>query len=1010
MKTAILTSKYAASTVDVALLSEKLGASLIFAEALSTEALDGTSLIVNALGDAYCEDTFTLLLDAFGKGTDIIFTSAKPFTKPFSVVDGSAVFRAPTDAALRRFKLAETVYDDGECGNDVVFTASCERYVTLASILSEGKLTRLYSPSYHLSYHLGDAFHPYFAPNIKDAELHILVSCTDGDICRAAPLTKASLFGGGNAYFLNFETEDAHELLHKLIPLLCEDAAKGTCDLEFSAKQSLYHEGETVELCVSAKLKKLEKVTFTVVVADHVFAFVGKGEFEKVIPVEGLGKGLHNAHITAKSGGNLIEERDFGFFVTTTDELKEKASEYSPLTFDPAVSPDYMLKDGVPFPMHGVNFFCTDGMRTFLLHPNITQLKKDFARLRALGFNILRTGIWVLAESFYEKDGRITAETERNLQALLLAATEADFTIQFVLDAFSFNLWDRYSTPLFKGSNNSCTKNAVASFSEAVKDFKNIQIDIINEPSYNLNDAWALATPLGDEQELKEFRDFLRERYNGDIRALRDAWGVSPDEVADFDTVMPPDGSKFMRDDKLDRKNLPTTRVATRDFYDFADNVFANWMLSLKEASRATGARIPFTLGRDEPTRVPTHQRGVAQGGYDFTSWHQWHHDSIILSEYLLCKVRGTVCCGQEIGVYPFFEYRYDRDRLSEQDINRMLCRKMLYTFGNFLLWQAQSDPFMESVCEFQLGVLRADGSESPACAFLKRLGAFEDTVAPLLLGRKEPDDILLIFPESLHFSPDFPLAQKHFSRAAFTLHNGLRRQCNVTFESTLSEENRRFFGEPKLIILTDSVLLRESAWQFLLGEVENGATLLLCADPDCDEYGRDKHRFAAITDKPYRRRNCLSFERFTLDGVTYTSDLSGSFNDYSPSKRFSVLDFGDGGVSVFPHGKGKIVYCRTPICCDGSESARTALYAFAAKEAGLGEPLFDTQSDPSVFIYPMEYEAGVLYTVINDGEAKTVSFTDLRSNSSHTLELGAEGCAKLFVLANGEEKAVFIN
>lgn len=1010
MNTAILSSKFASPAVDVSFLSEKLNARVIFAEELSESSLEGVTLLVNALGNSYCETTFSHLLAYFENGGDIILPTPKPFTEPFYIKEEKVIFGDTSDAGLRRFRLAETVACDGECSKNVTFTAQNSRYTELAELLSATEIKCLYSPAYHLSYNIGPAFHPYFAPNIKDAELHLLVTCDEGDVRRAAPLTRVSLFSGGEAYFVNLQAQDHIAFCNTLIPMLAADSLLPVCNLEFSTLRSLYHEGETVQLRIAADIKRGSKATFTVSVADHVFAFVGKGKFEKTIDVEGLKKADLNAHITATSEGRLVEEKDFGFYVTTPQELKERAAKYSPLTFDPKVAPDYMLKDGVPFPMHGVNFFCTDGMRTFLINPNITQLKKDFVRLRTLGFNILRTGIWVLADEFYEADGRVKDMTARNLQAIFLAASEADFTVQFVLDAFSFNLWDRYSTPLFEGMNNSCTKNAVASFSQALKDFKNVQLDIINEPSYNLNDAWSLATPLEYEPEIEQYRDFLRKRYNGDIDALRAAWGVSPDEVAGFDTVMPPPASHFSRDDKLDRKNNPTFRVSTRDFYDFADTAFAAWMKSLKDASAATGADIPMTLGRDEPTRVPTHQRGMTDVGYDFTSWHQWHHDSIILSEYLLCKIRGTVCCGQEIGVYPFFDYRYDRERLSEDDVNRMLCRKMLYTFGNFLLWQAQSDPFMNSICEFQLGVLRADGSESPSCDFLRRLGKFEDTVAPLLTHRREPDDILLVFPESLHFSPDSPLAQKHFMRAAFTLHNQLRRQCNVTFESTLSEENRRFFGSPKLIILTDCVLLRESAWQFLLGELEKGATLLVCSDVDCDEYGRDRRRLADITDAPYLRRNALSFESFTLEGKTYTVDISSSFNDYSPSKRFTALDFSNGGVTVLEHGKGKLIYCCAPVCCDPSEGARAALYSFAAKTAELSEPLFDTENDKSVFIYPMEYDGGVLYTVINDGGAKTVTFTDRISSSEHSLSLDAEGCAKLFVMRDGSEKAVFIN
>ena len=54
-------------------------------------------------------------------------------------------------------------------------------------------------------------------------------------------------------------------------------------------------------------------------------------------------------------------------------------------------------------------------------------------------------------------------------------------------------------------------------FFELFKEYTNVQLEMVNEPSYSINGAWRIARPSYDENEKKNYIKWLRKKYNNSI-------------------------------------------------------------------------------------------------------------------------------------------------------------------------------------------------------------------------------------------------------------------------------------------------------------------------------------------------------------------------------------------------------------------------------------------------------------------------------------------------------------
>ena len=102
------------------------------------------------------------------------------------------------------------------------------------------------------------------------------------------------------------------------------------------------------------------------------------------------------------------------------------------------------------------------------------------------------------------------------------------------------------------------------------------------------------------------------------------------------------------------------------------------------------------------------------------------------------------------------------------------LERKLLYAHGNWIQWQAWSDPVMDWVKEIKLGIFRVDGTPRPYAPILESLARHEQASSPWYLERRE-EDLVVVHPTDLYLSPEGKQAKPACIKSMLALSHGLR-------------------------------------------------------------------------------------------------------------------------------------------------------------------------------------------------------------------------------------------
>ena len=235
--------------------------------------------------------------------------------------------------------------------------------------------------------------------------------------------------------------------------------------------------------------------------------------------------------------------------------------------------------------------------------------------------------------------------------------------------------------------------------------------------------------------------------------------------------------------------------------------------------------------------------------------------------------------------------------------------------------------------------------------------------------------------------------------------------------EHLFTKENAAAIGNPNLIILPGMQMLSREIWQELLVYVKNGATLLVsgCIDKDAC-FGADA-KIGAL-DKNYRTRNLRDFEKIRIADADYVLDFRRMVGYADTS---NVLDCGEiicaeadsiaqttlSGAAVITEysvGKGTILYCPYPLEFSTNTDAMTALYRYAVAKAQAANTMFRlVVGRPNIQLHAASYEKCTVYTLMNEGPADSITFTDLRSNVTYTVSLGTICSGKLWVNEKGE-------
>jgi hypothetical protein len=994
-------------------------------------------VLINTMGPHYCEPTWNAIVSCFEAGGVILSVGPRPFTVPYVVGDDGAQLLPATDAALHTLRVLDCYHPSGPAGPPMTLEALQPRYAFLERMAEEGTFPEMadtWSADIHLATR-GEGRGRDSVP-LVEADLEPVCCWRDHTGRRAAvPILRLDRYDMGALILMNFapadpgyyETDAGLDLLSGLIAT----ALQPRVQLAVESSYARYRPDETPQVRLALRQlgpstrRRRAELSVEAVVTDAATGREVKGlrfpsprfrgglaEASRRLP--GLSNGQYTVTATLWVDGAPALTQRTGFHKVSDRALRTRIRKCAPVLVDRETAPDFGVRDGQPFPMHGVNYFVT-GLgqeRDCFLGLNVAHCDEELAELSRMGANCLRTGIWQRFGDVFQEDGRIREPVLRSFEALLLTAAKYDLPVRFVLGCTHFDNWDRTRSYVHDPWLRRRVHNVFESFVDRLKGLPLVQIDVINEPSYSTAGLWSTARPAGGPDELRRWRQWLRERYADDISALRAAWGMTATEVPDFDTIEMPAGRLFGRGyDRLDHR---MNYVPVNDFFRFAREWYDDWVAEYRDVVKRRDPDMLFMIGRDEPLRIPEQHYEVHKGRYDIVGWHHWHRDSIIFIEYCLNRCRGVPTVAQEIGTYYFKDQR-NMPRLSDEDCRNMSEKKFLYSLGNWLQWNAYADATNVFVGEIKLGIFRPDKTERPHTEVVRLLSWLEDRMAPHYTGRDEDAiDILTVHPSQLYFSVDSHLAYVGTANSMLALQYHLKLQSDYVMEHLFRPGNEAQIGRPKLIVVPALQTMSDEAWGHLLRMVEDGATAVVSGCADVDGYWRHTDRLAALGLKAETVKASTA-EEVRIGRTDYSMSFRECVGYLFPGNALNRTAFADQeapAVRTKKLGKGKLLLCPLPVELADSIEPTLALYAMAARRAGVANNVCGVQgTQPHIFLYPIRYADSTAYTLINEsGSADEVRFTDVRSSVKVSVKLKPNRGAKVVLDSRGRLLGAYIN
>lgn len=978
-------------------------------ENLTTDTLVPFDVLINAMDAFYPEEQLPLLVDFFHRGGHIINLHSTPFT--ISLVSGQTNHRA-----LRSF----TVVDDFHpiAGTN----ASVSTWYGASSDLS---LTGLHGGVYHMCEQKD-------GKNIRVAYFEHLMDAFDesGDLLAAAILRivthnmgSMTLCNFDVAPFLkNMETPEASAFIKNALLQTVRKCLAGTALLTVDAEVSRFLPEETKNIHISAA-----PLTLSTGAAANLHISVYKENnaattdaentlvystceavalpYETDIAPTLTDSGLYKIEAiltTADTDPVVITTNTTGILVLSTEELLQEVQNYHPLIIDESISTDYCVCDGEITAILGTTYFVTDVYRECFYNMNAWLCAKEMSQLKRDGFNVLRTGNWYFIPEFYNEDGSIGTRGRRAMETYFYLAAKQGFTVQFALGTVLLNQWDTSRSPIQDEGMRQMCMSLIRSFAESFKDFKNVQMDIVNEPSYSNRGAWSPGKPNMEAGELANYKVWLKKKY-GTVQNLRSAWGETALVLNSFDDVTMPENHLFGRG--LARTEQRMNHVMLNDFFCFAREEFSGWTKEIRSIVKEIAPDMVVTMGRDETLRIPEQQTEVLAGNIDMVCWHQWNYNSDIFTEYLMNRVRGKLCVAQELGMYKFDDIRSGK-RFTDDEMIDKLNNKLVCAFGNFVQWQSHDDPFMWELSENSLGIYRADLSPTPSLQATRALVTAERNMQHFMKKRNyDAVKICTVYGTSYHFGVEHPFALQGMRNFTYAMFHEVKEQSDFMLEHLFKQENASAIGNPNLIILPGMQMLSMECWKELLAYVETGSTLLIngCIDKN-NCFGAEAK--IGTLDETYSTRHLRDFEKIEIDGTEYVLDFRRMVGYADVANLLDCGELGQPTASIkeYTHGKGTILYCPYPLELSVNTDAMAACYRYAIGKAKAANSMFRLEhGTPAILLHAASYENCTVYTLMNEGPADSVTFTDLRSNNTFTVNLSTISSGKLWINERGE-------
>jgi hypothetical protein len=702
--------------------------------------------------------------------------------------------------------------------------------------------------------------------------------------------------------------------------------------------------------------------------------------------------GLYKVRASLSIGDTLFEQYTSGVFVRDTSLLLSGERLEA--------GRDYFRLGGKPYLMAGTNYFGTDAYTAGFFYGgslggNTWVWEKDFAEMEQQGLTIVRTGIWLNRASYLSWVSGAPDERLLNaLEAYLTAAARHHMQVVFTFFAFDPQTemagQGQDGSRLGPGSNPYLDPVAieaqlvyVRTITSRFRDVPFLSFDIINEPSFcNPKRIWKGNSPNGDPAELAAWQNWLKKRYNT-IDQLAHVWRIAPLELGSFEKVPLPSFSdlEFSRSG-----NLRNVRVV--DYNHFAQDAFTQWVNTIIQSIRSTGAQQIITVGQDEggvADRVLN--QFWANSHVNYTVNHNWYRDDALLWSSLAAKTLNKPNIIGETGPQPVSSidgsWRWD-DVKGMALLERKLALGFACANAGVLHWDwTRTDIF---------GILRRDGSQKQWMNVLRGIAAFAGDAQAYATEAQLPD-IALVLPQSLQFSVFSGWGISAQQNAIRTLYQYAHGTAFAIGEYQLSQ-----MPDTKLIIVPSPWIMSQDAWNILMTKVKGGATLLISGRIDADDHWAPIPERVRDWNVNYESAP-LTTRETTIDWPEGTSHLSYPDDKTTYTER-GVL----GNNQTFLDlqlGKGQILYFALPLELADQKSEIGRIYKFAMKLASVNTAYETTCEDPGILICPTQLPDATLYVLTSESTGTApVTFKDKKSGADFSVNL-APGRAALLLIAN---------
>ena len=817
----------------------------------------------------------------------------------------------------------------------------------------------------------------------RDAILQPLVYGFDNNASgpKASPVIQIDRllaeFAGGRWVLANFRGN----ILPNKLKELADTAAQGAVHIEYRSSFACYREGETPTLIVRVHRPKggLENplhCEFTVhgltggILWESTVALKAEGthatgsiEMPRTIKYS-PGSYFFRGRLSWKSpfiGMNPpgVDGCAFWFY---DDALMTRGK---PLTVDN----HFFYREGEVFPVTGTTYMASDVHRRYLFDPNPAVWNYDFHLMKQAGVNMIRTGIWTGWKKYMPSVGKVDEGVLRAFDAFLLTAHRYDIPVIFTFFAFLPETWGGLNAYLDPRAVKA-QQEFISAFTKRYPRVDDVLWDFINEPSFCSPKYLWNCRPNYDEFEKAAWKQWLKDRYPASsdeerVGNLQQLWRTTTDDVYELPQLKDFESVNLI-DDRQPLKTL--------DYRLFAQDMFIRWTRQMTEAVRSNGnPKQLITVGQDEAGINDSPNIQFFAREIDFTSLHNWWANDDLVWDSVLAKTPSKLSLMEETGVMFYEKADADRPWRSEEEVSRLLERKMAISLGvhgaGFIEWVWNTNPYMNSTNEVGIGFHRVDRSAKPelqpfiwTAQFMKAAG--------YLLRERQPEPVVMVIPHSQMFSPR-SFAQEATRRCVRAMYYHIGVPLQAISEYTITD----YSLNPKLIIVPSPGVLTQKCWDALLAAAKGGATVAISGVIDEDDYGRPVERSklfdAVVTKKPVSQS-----EAITIGAENFTIRYEGE-----KMQRIEKAVARSRAPFSLPYGSGYLVWCPLPLELGDSMAALTAFYRLALAQARVS-PVFKAEPhSPSVLVVPSLFRDVVLYTFVSETDQDlTIQLTHLET------------------------------